>query len=115
VGDVVVLTGDVHSTWVADLAADFDDPRSARLGTELVAPGVSSEGADIAVVEDAIRAGNEHVKHSEAHHRGWLRHELTADRWTAEIRHVDDASRPGTPVTTTSTWVIHPGEPVQEA
>ena len=28
IDNVVVLTGDIHSSWVADLRADFDDPRS---------------------------------------------------------------------------------------
>lgn len=31
----VVLAGDVRSSWVNDSKADFDDPASARVGTEL--------------------------------------------------------------------------------
>ena len=113
-GDVVVLTGDVHSTWVADLREDFDDDGSARVGSELVTPGIASEGADIAVVEDVIRANNPHVRYSEAEHRGWLRHEVTADEWTAEIRHVQTFDDRRSPVPVSATFVIEPGRPIEE-
>src|SRR5262249_18842053 len=33
----VVLGGDVHSFWVADLKPDFDDPRSPLVGTDFLA------------------------------------------------------------------------------
>jgi alkaline phosphatase D len=114
-GDVVVLTGDVHSTWVADLLADFDDEGSARLGSEMVAPGVASEGSDIAVVEEAIRSNNPHIRYSEAEHRGWLRHELTADAWTAEVRHVERFDDRTSPVPVSATFVIEPGRAIAEA
>jgi alkaline phosphatase D len=112
---VVVLTGDVHTTWIADLKADYDDERSDRIGTELVGPGISSEGSDIAVIEGAIRDGNPHVKYSEALHRGWLRHELTADSWTAEVRLVQDFDDPQSRVPVDATFVIEPGRPIAEA
>ncbi len=114
-GDVVVLTGDVHSTWVADLQADFDDPDSARVGTELVAPGVSSPGDQLVPILEVTRANGPHIRYNEAEHRGWLRHELTADAWTTEVRHVTDPTDAASPVPTVGTWVIEPGRPVQPA
>jgi alkaline phosphatase D len=114
-GDVVVLTGDVHSTWIADVMDDYDDERSERIGTELVTPGISSEGSDIAVVEDAIRSGNPHVRYSEALHRGWLRHELTADTWDTEVRHVETFDDPASPVTRSARFTIERGRAVAEA
>ena len=36
VGNVVALTGDIHNTWIGDLAADFADPKSPALATEFV-------------------------------------------------------------------------------
>lgn len=38
----VVITGDIHSSWVHDLKADFDDPSSATLGTEFAGTSISS-------------------------------------------------------------------------
>ncbi len=42
VDNLVVLTGDVHVGYALDLKADFDDPDSRTIGTELVATSVSS-------------------------------------------------------------------------
>src|SRR5690606_31956632 len=39
-GAPVVLTGDVHTSWAAELREDFDDPSSDLVGVEFVAPGV---------------------------------------------------------------------------
>ncbi len=114
-GEVVVLTGDVHSTWVADLQADFDDPSSARVGTELVAPGVTSSGEELEAIAEPVRVNSPHIRYVDAPHRGWLRHEITGDAWTAEIRHVDDHTDPASPVRTASTWVVEHGRPVVEA
>src|SRR4030095_4896762 len=40
----VVITGDIHSNWVADLKADFDRPDSATVGTEFVGTSITSGG-----------------------------------------------------------------------
>ena len=40
----VVLTGDIHSNWAADLKADPRDPASSVVGAELVGTSISSGG-----------------------------------------------------------------------
>jgi alkaline phosphatase D len=42
--NMVVLTGDVHANWVADLKADFEKPESKVLGSEFVGTSISSGG-----------------------------------------------------------------------
>ena len=39
---LVVLTGDVHNAWVADLKADFLNPASATLGTEFISSSMAT-------------------------------------------------------------------------
>ena len=114
-GEPVVLTGDVHSTWVSDLTADFDDLGADRVGTEFVTPGISSPGDELAAITDVVQVNSPHIRYVEAGHRGWLRHEITPESWTAEIRHVEDPSDAASAVPVVSTWVIEPGRPVQEA
>jgi alkaline phosphatase D len=114
-GDVVVLTGDVHSTWVADVQVDFDDPSSARVGTELIAPGVTSSGEELAAIIDPVREFSPHIRYADAPHRGWLRHEVTAEAWTTEIRHVDDHRDASSSVRTAGTWVVERGQAAAEA
>ena len=87
----VVLAGDVHSSWAAELRRDFDDPTSDRIGTEFVGAGVASDGSLLEGVVPVLRAGNnDHIRHAEAGHRGWILHELNDERWTAHYRLVDD-------------------------
>ena len=40
----VVLTGDIHSNWVADLQVDYGDPAAPVVGTEFVGTSISSSG-----------------------------------------------------------------------
>lgn len=107
----VVLTGDVHSSWVADLRLDFDDEDSDRVGVEFVAPGVSSDvPSTLRGRGGLIERSSPHVRWSETRRRGWVLHTITAEEWTAEYRLVDDASRPDSPVRLAETWRVAPGE-----
>lgn len=112
----VVLTGDVHSSWVGSLAEDFDDASARPVGTEHIAPGVTSPSAGL--LRDAIPAvldNSPHVRWAEAEHRGWVRHDVTPDEWRTEYRFVDDVTVPGGSVTTASRWVTPAGGAVTEA
>ncbi len=108
----VVLTGDVHSSWVADLRADFDDDGLAPIGAELVAPGVSS--APPAVLRSAstlIERLSPHVAWSETTRRGWVLHTVTPDAWVSEHRLVETVAEPGAPVEVAATWRLDPTRP----
>jgi alkaline phosphatase D len=99
VNNVVVLTGDVHSSWGSELALNpFDasryDPRTARgaVGIELVTPAVTSPG-----VEDNERAErdardmlsrNPHIKMIELNKRGYLLVDIDRERLQTEWWHV---------------------------
>ncbi len=114
-GEAVVLTGDVHSSWVADLTSDFDDPGATRVGTEFVTPGISSPGEELSVITEVVQENSPHIRYVEAGHRGWLRHEITPATWTAEIRHVEVPGDAASAVPVVGTWVLEPGRSVQEA
>jgi alkaline phosphatase D len=49
----IVMTGDIHSNWVADLKVDFNNPSSAVVGTELVGTSISTGGDG----DDSTRPG----------------------------------------------------------
>lgn len=115
VGAPVVLTGDVHSSWAADLRQDFDDPSSPLVGVELVGPGVASSGDALDAVEPVLRANNPHIAYSEAGHRGWVLNTVTADEWTAEFRLVDDHTDADSSITVGATLVARPGDGITQA
>lgn len=110
VSNPIVLTGDVHSAWVADLKADFDDPASATIGTEFVASSISTNGDGAGENRDAVLRANPHLKYFEDQ-RGYLRCVLDAERWRTDVRSVPFVSRPGAQITTSASFAVHDGEP----
>jgi alkaline phosphatase D len=113
----VVLTGDVHANWVADLKADFDDSKSATLGTEFVGTSISSggDGTEAMPANEAALAENPHIKFHNRQ-RGYVRCTVTPEKWTSDYRVVPYVRKPGAPVTTRATFVVEDGKPgVQRA
>jgi alkaline phosphatase D len=108
----VVLTGDVHSNWAAELKADFGDPDSATLGAELVGTSISSggNGSDRHSDTDLILAQNPHLKFFD-NHRGYVRCAVTADHLRADYRVVPYVSRTGAPVLTRASFQIDADRP----
>lgn len=95
--NLVVLAGDVHSSWALDVAPDPQskaayDPDTGRgaLAVEYVTPGISSPGAYTREPEKAesglapVRARNPHIKLIEAVHRGYMIVDVTPERAQAE-------------------------------
>ena len=108
-GQPVVLTGDVHSSWVADLRVDFDDLSSDRVGTEFVVPGVASQPSDLlAAAAPQVRTFSEHIHYDEQEHNGWLRHKITPDDWAATYRYVDDPTDPDSPMSDGAGFLLTP-------
>ncbi|MDE0803045.1 MAG: alkaline phosphatase D family protein [Acidimicrobiales bacterium] len=106
----VVLTGDVHSSWVSDLRSDFDDDSSDDIGVEFVAPGVSSDvPSQLRGAGSLIELSSPHIRWSETRSRGWVLHTIGADEWTAEYRLVEDASVEGSPVAAVETFRVESG------
>jgi alkaline phosphatase D len=60
-GNVVVLGGDMHSHYVADLKADFDDPASPVVATEFCGSSISSQSIAQSRV-DAALPFNPHIR-----------------------------------------------------
>ncbi len=103
----IVLTGDVHSSWVGNLATDLDDPESRLLGAEFVGPGISSTpSALLASIIPGVLENSPHIQWVEATKCGWVRHDITSDRWKAEYRLVDDALVQGSAVRRAARWSV---------
>jgi len=97
----VILTGDVHASYVCDVKADFDDPASETVATELVGSSISSgrDGVENAPGDAVQYAENPHIKYINRK-RGYVRNVLTRDAWTADYRVVEVVTVPGAPITT---------------
>ena len=108
----VVVTGDIHSNWAADLKADFRDPSSATVGAELVGTSISSggDGADVRDNTEDTLSRNPHV-HFFNGQRGYVRCDVTPERLAADYRVLPYVTRPGAKMVTRASFVVEDGRP----
>lgn len=105
-GRTVVLTGDVHSSYVQDVRRGFDRPDRPIIATEFVGPSISSEGDGgdrSAFFPVEAEARRQEVRWHN-HRRGYVSCSVTPTDWRADYQLVDYVSRPGAPKVTASSW-----------
>jgi alkaline phosphatase D len=112
VSNPIVITGDIHSNWVADLKLKWFDQQSPTVGTEFVGTSISSggDGADTQPAVQAYLPENPHV-HFYNNQRGYVRCAVTPERWQADYRVVSYVSKPGAPVQTRARFIVENGRP----
>ena len=105
----VVLTGDVHKHWAADVKTDYADPDSPVVGTELVASSITSGGNGNAAWSDPIMEWNPHLRFS-GDLRGYLRTTVTPAGLRADFRSVDRVTTRGGAVATQASFEVADGQ-----
>ena len=115
IANPIVLTGDIHSAWVANLKPDFLDPASPTVAAEFVCTSLSSDfpASFVSLVEANLgpTSRNPHILFFEGRHRGYTLCEVTPERWRADFRIVDTLSDPDSTVQTVASWVVDAGRP----
>lgn len=91
----IVLSGDVHQHFAADLKMDFARPESETIGVELTTTSISSngDGTDVAPGWDRARPDNPHVTYHSAR-RGFMACTATPDTLSADFMVLDRVSVP---------------------
>jgi alkaline phosphatase D len=102
---VVVLGGDVHAHYVADLKRDFDDVESPVVATEFCGTSIASRGAAQERVTEALRH-NPHIHYGRSDQRGYVQCTLDAHSLRASLMTVDDASRADSAVRIAARFVV---------
>ncbi|MEU3609149.1 alkaline phosphatase D family protein [Streptomyces sp. NPDC035033] len=112
VENLMVLTGDVHVGYGFDLKADFRDPGSRTVGTEIVATSIASgkDGTDRPSNYDRLTQANPHLRFFNGR-RGYVTVALGEERARADFRTVPYVTTPGAPVTTAASFVTEAGDP----
>ena len=106
---VVVLGGDLHSNYVADLKPDYDDARSPVVASEFCGTSITSLSLPQARI-DAARAFNPHVHYGRGDQRGYMRFALDAKQLQMQVR-VVDALNPTSGVTTAARFTVDAAKP----
>lgn len=107
IGNLVVLTGDIHSSWASDLTQDPNNPDADRggydpdtgrgsLAVEFVGTSVSSPGLDDPTGEIAayLRSQNPHFKYIDLNKRGYMLLDVTHERVVCEWWHLETVASP---------------------
>lgn len=108
----VVLSGDVHVHYGADLKLDFANPRSEIIGVELTNTAVTSgsDGADVSPTWERVRGDNPHIKYHSSR-RGYIACTATPTTLRAEFKILDKVTVPNLPARISGALVIEAGRP----
>jgi alkaline phosphatase D len=106
----VVLGGDIHSFWMNDLKADFDDPNSRTVATEFVGTSVTAHGPPY---ERFIKylPDNPHIKFFDSRVHGYAIADITASKMTTQFKSVSDVRDVHATVSTLKQFVVESGRP----
>jgi len=97
IDNVVVLTGDIHTSWAMDITEDPNNPDAydagtgaGSMGVEFVGTSVTSPGFDSNDLRPTLLEQNPHMEYIELTQRGYMLLDITAERVQCEWWYVDD-------------------------
>ncbi|MGF2733593.1 alkaline phosphatase D family protein [Marinobacter sp. DUT-1] len=106
IGNTVIFTGDIHTSWANEVYADsgnlLENTLAPPLAAEFVTPSVTSPGfpEEIAgLAEVAVQLANPHMKYVELKTPGFILVDVTTERTQAEflyVRSISSADELGT-------------------
>ncbi len=103
INNTVILTGDVHSSWAADLTDDPNNPMAynpltgeGAVAAEFVATSITSPFAvDIPEGQQVFLVNNPHIRYTDWDRKGYLLLDITPERLQGEWWYVDRFTEPG--------------------
>jgi alkaline phosphatase D len=120
VDNVVVLTGDIHSSWAADLTQDPNNPdvttggynpftgegsRAVEfVGTSVTSPGIDTDTSG--AIAAGLRFYNPHFKYINLTRRGYMLMDVNPQRVVGEWWHVDTVAAPSNIETFAIAWQV---------
>jgi len=109
VSNPVVIGGDVHMHWVADLKPDFNDEKSPVVASEFCGTSITSQGASQKSA-DALMPENPHMKYASGE-RGYVRASIAGNRLTAELIGLESVKKPDSRAEVLARFVVEDGKP----
>jgi len=110
VKDTLVLGGDVHSFWAADLKQDFARPASATVATEFVGGSITSQGPAPDRVHGYL-AKNPHIRAAASGVFGFGVVALDAKKADVSFRTLADVRDPKSTIGIHERFVVEAGRP----
>jgi alkaline phosphatase D len=108
--NVVLLGGDVHGAYHANVHARPADPESPVVATEFVATSITSQMTNYAQTEGQLRA-NPHIKYANGRMRGYTTLEIARSGLDARVRAVATVKQPESDISTIESARVESGKP----
>jgi len=107
INNLVVLTGDVHSSWAANLLTDYNHPKSQMIGAEFAGTSITSggDGSDWRADTEKILSENPHITFFN-NYRGYVRCHVTPDQWRTDYRVIPYVTKPGADISTRASFIL---------
>lgn len=110
VPNVVVVTGDVHSSWAMDVTVgdgSYDaDTGEGAVAVEFVAPGITSPMEVAQQVIDAVSLQSPHIHYAESQRRGYFVLDVQADKVQADWYLLDGLALDEGNQTLDASWAV---------
>ncbi|MET7769008.1 alkaline phosphatase D family protein [Nocardia sp. NPDC005366] len=124
IADVVFLTGDIHSSWAADLPIDAANyPGGPTVGAEFVVPSVTSSSIGELLkapprtaavpIEAAVAGVNHHLRYVEVESHGYGVLDVTTERAQMDWFYLADVEDPNTAVRHGVSFAVRSGGRVE--
>jgi alkaline phosphatase D len=109
----VVISGDVHTFYAADLKRDFNRAASADnpvIATEFCGTSVTSNSRPQSRTDRYV-ADNPHIKFGRSDRRGFVLMEVTPAKMLVRFQGLDDVARADSGIATMASFVMEDGRP----
>ncbi|MBL7885082.1 MAG: alkaline phosphatase D family protein [Bacteroidia bacterium] len=112
INNVVVLTGDIHSSWANDLPlSGYNGTTGANsAGVEFVTPSVTSPGITIPGGATAIQLSNSHIKYADLNQHGFILLTVTSQKTQADWYYVNTIDFSTAVATSTKSYYVNNNE-----
>ncbi|HXZ48650.1 MAG TPA: alkaline phosphatase D family protein [Usitatibacter sp.] len=106
----VVLGGDVHANYVADLRVHPERMDTPVVATEFCGTSITSQGLGAGIVRE-IAAANPHILFAESTKRGYVVLDFARGHLETRLRTVASVKDPDSPISTRATFAVEDGHP----
>jgi alkaline phosphatase D len=106
----VVVGGDMHAFYAAQLKPDFDDPKSPVVASEFVGTSITSQSGSLEWLNKMLPE-NPHLLLADSRHRGYVRADLTPGRMQVDLRAMENVTQRDAPCSTLASFVVEDGKP----
>jgi alkaline phosphatase D len=109
--NTMIIGGDIHQNWVADVHQNPYDVRSPLLASEFCGTSISAGNNRPQLAAERIASANPHCLLANTEKRGYGLMDITPEQATVRLRVVNDVTRLDSGISTLATFVVENGRP----